>query len=136
MNFRLNSLILILGLALCNTNLPAQYLKEKRIIIGTWLSQNAEQKLIFRRNGRGVQYFSGGGHIKWNYSFTNKIADCDFSRSGIAEDSTFYLHLKDTKFGYADCYVVNSLDSSELSISPFGKGGVILFSKQKQKKGN
>lgn len=133
MNFRLNSLVLFLVLALCSTKLSAQYSKEKKLIIGTWLSEKAEQKFVFRPNGTCTLYFSGGELIEWKYTFTNQLKDCDSSMSGIAEDSTYYLHLKDIKIGYTDCYVVYSLDSKELSLRPFGRGGVILFLKQSQK---
>lgn len=136
MNFRLNSLILLLVVLLFNTKLSAQYLKEKKLITGTWISEKAKQKFVFRPNGTCTLYFSEGGLIEWKYTFTNQLKDCDSSRSGIAEDSSYYLHLKEIKIGYTDCYIVNSLDSKELSLSPFGRGGAILFLKQRQKRMN
>jgi hypothetical protein len=116
------------------TNLSAQYIKEKKLIIGTWLSENSEQKFIFRTNGMCTLYFSKGGFIQWKYNFTKQLIDCDSSMRGFAEDSTYYLHMKDIKMGYTDCYVVNSLDSKKLSLSPFGRVGTFLFLKQSQKK--
>ena len=103
-------------------------------IIGTWVLENKNDKFVFKSNGDCFEYFVSATPVKYKYRISNDPAMCDPEKKKSVGDTTAYLILRDIKEKSEDCFIINQISNKQLSISPWGgSGGLLYFKDQKVK---
>jgi hypothetical protein len=116
-------------LAACCLSFVPPHSTDKRLILGTWVSeQDKKWKLVFTPT-TCTQYYSGKTTSAERYAFSNTTPQC--GEKVPVEKYTSYLQLTDMQNHEATCYEVNGLTATTLSLRPIHNGGAMVFVKSK-----
>jgi hypothetical protein len=113
--FIVSSLVLVQ----CNQKVP---------IKGTWISQkDHNSKWVFTKDSTKMFYSN-----ELQFTFTYKISDTSPQCGQKVKTGPHltFLSLKNVENGRRQCYYINGLTDSTLSLSPFGRSNILFFRKQ------
>lgn len=109
----------------------AQASKERKTLLGNWLSEERTERIEFRPNGVCIRSFSPfKTKYTWKWSITDTVPDCGATTVTTERDMT-YLRLIDES-GIAICYWVNGFTDSTFSVTRLGLGGALIFYRLKK----
>lgn len=99
-------------------------------ITGTWISdQDSKWKLIFTNNNKCSQYYDNVLSEIDTVIISNTSPQCGIIVD--VDEHTNYLQLKNTAdTSDKQCYLINGITNSTLSISVVDEGGTLVFTKQ------
>lgn len=99
-------------------------------IIGIWVSEaDNNWKLEFKQDGTCISRYSTTNTVTYNYSISNTTPQCSIVVP--VETYTNYLKLinaADTTD--VNCYLINGINNTSLSLSIIDDGGTLVFVKQ------
>jgi hypothetical protein len=102
--------------------------KQDSPIIGTWLSQKDQKsKWVFTTDST-KWYYNNELAFTFTYKVSTSSPQCgEEVKTG---PNLAFLSLKNVENGRQQCYYINTLNDSTLSLSPFGRSNILFFKKQ------
>jgi hypothetical protein len=102
--------------------------KKGSLIKGTWISQrDHKSKWVFTADSMRM-YYNNEALFTFTYTVSNSSPQC--GQQVKTGPHLAFLSLKNVKSGHEQCYYINGLTDSTLSLSPFGRANILFFKKQ------
>ena len=106
----------------------AQVSKERKLIVGTWLSEEKSRQLDFKANGECFELYTGSKISNtYNYRVSDIMPDCIPKESIDPKEKVTFLEMINKKSGMKLCYEINGFTATTLSLRKLGSGGYILL---------
>jgi hypothetical protein len=89
---------------------------EKKLIIGTWTAENV--KYVFNSDMKSYLYHKGKVISSYKYRISNTSPQC--GEKVTVDSTTSFLELTNLKNGEKECYIINGVDKTTLSLTGVG----------------
>ncbi|WP_207430171.1 hypothetical protein [Sabulibacter ruber] len=105
--------------------------EEEASIIGTWVSEeDPKWKMVFTQDHQCLQYYEAELTETDAFTLSNTSPQCELPVT--VQENTSYLQLSNQADQEKTCYEINGLSEENLSFRELGRGGAIVFRRQKE----
>lgn len=108
-------------LALSFNNVQGQTIEqEKKLIIGTWITEDSTWSLEFGTDSKCKEYYDGKLAKQYSYKITSVNSPCGRKmQTDPRETDATFLQLNDLKTNVLECFEINGVSKTEMSITGY-----------------